>query len=399
MSNNKSQTFRTCTNYRIIVEGIIDASWSDWLGGLELSAQKEADGTMITIMSGELIDQAALRGLLNRLWDLNLVVRSIQEINPEQIKPTNKEAIMHAVQNVQPNQPLALQIRGLTKSYGKVRALRGIDLEVRQGEIFGFLGPNGAGKTTTIRCLMDSIRPDGGTVRILGLDPQAQPVDVQTRTGYLPGEMQFFDNFTVEHQLRFFSDMRNGRTEWKVVRQLAERLNLDLKPQIKNLSKGNKQKIGVIQALMHHPELLILDEPTSGLDPLIQQEVLSLLREANAAGSTVFFSSHIMSEVESVAERVAIIRLGQIVEIAQTSTLTHRTINRLTIRFKQAVNPEAFGDLPGVEILDCTDQTAIALQVTGDMEQLMHLVGRLPVLDLETQRPSLEEVFLTYYKE
>ena len=217
-----------------------------------------------------------------------------------------------------PSRDLAIQVQGLTKSYGKVRALRGIDLEVKRGEIFGFLGPNGAGKTTTIRCLLDMIRPDGGKALLLGLDPQVDPVAVQACTGYLPGEMQFYDNLTVERQLRFFSDMRNGRVEWGYVRQLAERLDLDLKPQIKNLSKGNKQKIGVIQALMHRPELLLLDEPTSGLDPLMQQEVLSLLREANAAGATVFFSSHIMSEVENVAGRVAIIRSGEIVEVAET---------------------------------------------------------------------------------
>ena len=298
----------------------------------------------------------------------------------------------------EPSQDLAIQVRGLTKSYGKVRALRGIDLDVKQGEIFGFLGPNGAGKTTMIRCLLDMIRPDGGKARLLGLDPQAEPVAIQALTGYLPGEMQFFDNLTVERQLRFFNDMRDGRAEWSYVRQLAERLDLNLKQQIKNLSKGNKQKVGVIQALMHRPELLLLDEPTSGLDPLMQQEVLGLLREANEAGVTVFFSSHIMSEVENIAGRVAIIRAGEIVEVAETSSLTRRALNRLTVRFKQAVDIEEFGRLPGVEIISRADHTAVTLQVTGDMENLVQVLGRLPVLDLETERPSLEEVFLTYYK-
>ncbi len=293
---------------------------------------------------------------------------------------------------------LAIQVQGLTKSYGKVRALRGIDLAVQRGEIFGFLGPNGAGKTTTIRCLLDSIRPDGGKVRLLGFDPQADPVAVQASTGYLPGEMQFFDNLTVESQLRFFSDMRNGRSAWGYVRQLAARLDLDLKPQIKNLSKGNKQKVGVVQALMHSPELLLLDEPTSGLDPLMQQEVLDMLREANAAGATVFFSSHIMSEVENVAERVAIIRAGEIVEVADTASLTHRALNRLTVRFKQPVDVAALGRLPGVEILSQLDGTSVSLQVAGDMEALVSALGRLPVFDLETERPSLEEVFMTYYR-
>jgi ABC-2 type transport system ATP-binding protein len=293
---------------------------------------------------------------------------------------------------------LAIQVQGLTKSYGKVRALRGIDLEVQRGEIFGFLGPNGAGKTTTIRCLLDSIRPDGGQARLLGLDPQSDPVAVQARTGYLPGEMQFYDNLTVERQLRFFSDMRPGRAEWNYVLQLAARLGLDLKPQIKNLSKGNKQKIGVVQALMHRPELLILDEPTSGLDPLMQQEVLALLREANQAGATVFFSSHIMSEVESIAERVAIIRAGEIVEVAGTESLTHRALNRLTVRFTQPVDLTDLASLPGVTILSQTGQNTVTLQVAGEMQALVRLIGQLPVLDLETERPSLEEVFLAYYK-
>jgi ABC-2 type transport system ATP-binding protein len=305
---------------------------------------------------------------------------------------------MDATHAGNPDQNLAIQVQGLTKSYGKVQALRGINLEVHQGEIFGFLGPNGAGKTTTIRCLLDMIRPDGGKARLLGLDPQAEPVVVQARTGYLPGEMQYYDNLTAERQLRFFCAMRSDRVEWSYVRQLAERLDLDLKPQIKNLSKGNKQKIGIIQALMHHPELLLLDEPTSGLDPLMQQAVLGLLREANSAGATIFFSSHIMSEVENTAGRVAIIRAGKIVEIAETTSLTRRVLNRLTVRFKKPVDVTELGRLPGVEILSQSGQTGATLQVTGDMEKLVQALGQLPILDLESERPSLEEVFLTYYK-
>jgi ABC-2 type transport system ATP-binding protein len=305
---------------------------------------------------------------------------------------------MNVNSTINPNQDLAIKVHGLTKSYGRVQALRGIDLEVRRGEIFGFLGPNGAGKTTTIRCLLDMIRPDGGEASLFGLDPQAIPVDVQNLTGYLPGEVQYYDNLTVERQLRFFSDMRNGRTEWNYVGQLAERLELNLKLQIKNLSKGNKQKIGVIQALMHRPELLLLDEPTSGLDPLMQQEVLSLLREANNAGATVFFSSHIMSEVENVAERVSIIRSGKIVEIAETHNLTRRALNRLTIRFKKPVEFSEFNTLPGVKILSQVDQTSLTVQVEGDMEMLVKVLGKFPVLDMETERPSLEEIFLAYYK-
>jgi ABC-2 type transport system ATP-binding protein len=203
---------------------------------------------------------------------------------------------------------LAIEIRDLVKSYGRVRALRGVNLEVRRGEIFAFLGPNGAGKTTTIRCMLDFIRPDAGLLRVLGIDPQRDPVAVRRRVGYLPGELHFDENMTVEGALRLFAAMRGNTVDWAYVRALAERLDLDLRPRIRNLSKGNKQKVGVIQALMHRPELLILDEPTLGLDPLMQREVLRLMREARDAGATVFFASHIMSEVEQVADRVGIIR-------------------------------------------------------------------------------------------
>jgi ABC-2 type transport system ATP-binding protein len=292
----------------------------------------------------------------------------------------------------------AIHLQGLTKSYGKVQALRGIDLQVKRGEIFGFLGPNGAGKTTTIRCMLDMIRPDAGKALLLGLDPQVEPVAIQTRTGYLPGEMQYYNNLSSEHQLRFFNDMRAGRAEWDYVHQIADRLSLDLKQPIKNLSKGNKQKIGVIQALMHRPELLLLDEPTSGLDPLMQQEVLKLLREANNSGATIFFSSHIMSEVENLAERVAIIRTGEIVEITNTEILTHSTLRRMTIRFKRPVDLNRLVGLPGVEILSQVDETSLKLQVAGDLEGLVRVLGGMPVLDLETEQTSLEEAFLTYYK-
>lgn len=296
------------------------------------------------------------------------------------------------------NPELALEVRGLAKSYGKVKALRGIDLEVRRGEIFGFLGPNGAGKTTTIRCMLDMIRPDAGSIRLLGIDPQSAPVAAQTLVGYLPGEVQYYENLSAEHQLRFCADMRNGSVDWKFVQELAERLSLNMKQSIKNLSKGNKQKIGVIQALMHHPRLLLLDEPTSGLDPIMQQEVISMLREVNTAGATVFFSSHILSEVENLAERVAIIRLGEIVETAETSILTNRSIRRLMIRLKRPVSRQSLENLPGVDVLAGADDTSFTLQVSGDMEKLVKVLGDYPILDLETDHPSLEETFLTYYK-
>jgi len=296
------------------------------------------------------------------------------------------------------SEKIALMTQGLTKSYGRVHALRGLDLEVRRGEIFGFLGPNGAGKTTTIRCLLDLIRPDGGTVRVLGIDPQADPVAVQARTGYLPGELQLDPNMTAEKALRYLNALRGNKVDWGFARQIAERLDLDLKPAIKNLSHGNKQKVGIVQALMHRSELLLLDEPTLGLDPLMQQEVLRLLAEAKAGGATVFFSSHILSEVQTAAERVAFIRLGEIVEVAETAALINRALRRTYIRFKEAVDITPLASLPGVTVLSQDDGTSVTLQVEGEMDALMKALTTFPVSDFETERPSLEEIFLAYYE-
>jgi len=296
------------------------------------------------------------------------------------------------------SEKIAIKTQGLTKSYGRVRALRGLDLEVRRGEIFGFLGPNGAGKTTTIRCLLDLIRPNGGTVRVLGLDPQAEPVAVRARTGYLPGELQVDPNMTVEGALRYFNALRGNKADWGFVRQLATRLDLPLKPPLKNLSHGNKQKAGIVQALMHRPQLLLLDEPTLGLDPLMQHEVLRLITEAKANGTTVFFSSHIMSEVEAVAERVAIIRQGVVVEVAEPVALINRALRRAHVRFKGPVDTSPLANVPGVTVLSQDDGTSVLLEVEGEMDGLIKALAAFPVSAFETERPSLEEIFLTYYE-
>jgi ABC-2 type transport system ATP-binding protein len=296
------------------------------------------------------------------------------------------------------SEKIALMTQGLTKSYGKVRALRGVDLEVPRGEIFGYLGPNGAGKTTTIRCLLDLIRPDGGTVQVLGIDPQAEPVEVHAHTGYLPGELQLDPNMSVEGALRYFNSLRGNKVDWGFVRQLTKRLDLPLNPPIKNLSHGNKQKVGIVQALMHRPQLLLLDEPTLGLDPLMQHEVYRLLKEAQADGATVFFSSHIMSEVETVAERVAIIREGVIVEVAETASLINRALHRARIRFKQPVDIGSLANVPGVTVLSQDDGTSVLLQVEGEMDGLIKALAAFPVSDFETEHPSLEEIFLAYYE-
>jgi ABC-2 type transport system ATP-binding protein len=292
----------------------------------------------------------------------------------------------------------AIETQALRKSYGDVQALRGVDLQVRIGEIFGFLGPNGAGKTTTIRCLLDLIRPNGGSLRVMGLDPQAYPVGVRSRVGYLPGELHIEDNLNVEGVLRFLNKLRSGKADWDFVLHLAQRLDLDLRIAVKNLSKGNKQKVGLIQALMHRPELLLLDEPTFGLDPLMQQEVLHLVREARQNGATVFFSSHILSEVEAISDRVGIIRQGVMSDVAETSILINRSVRRVRIRFKQPVDTALLEDLTGIQVLSKDNDQDLLLQVEGEMDGLIKTLAGFPVLTMDTEHPSLEEIFLVYYE-
>jgi ABC-2 type transport system ATP-binding protein len=295
-------------------------------------------------------------------------------------------------------QPPALITRGLTKSYGDVQALRGLDLEVRAGEIFGFLGPNGSGKTTTIRCLLDLIRPTSGIARVLGMNPQVEPVAVRARVGYLPGELRLDDNMTADGVLRFFNRLRGGRADPAFIRQLADRLGLDLGTPVKNLSKGNKQKVGLVQALMHRPELLLLDEPTSGLDPLAQQEVLKLIGSARADGATVFFSSHVLSEVQEIAGRIAILRQGALVEVAETVALIDRALRRVRVRFREYPEGLVLDRLPGVKVLGWDDRGGVLLEVSGEMDGLIKALAVFPVIDFETERPSLEEVFMAYYE-
>ncbi|MFV1948764.1 MAG: ATP-binding cassette domain-containing protein [Anaerolineales bacterium] len=296
------------------------------------------------------------------------------------------------------NDSIAIQVKDLEKFYGKVHALRGVDLEVKRGEVYGFLGPNGAGKTTAIRCMLDLIRPQGGSINVLGLNPQKEPEAIKLRVGYLPGELHVDENMTARQVFRFFNRLRSNRSDWAFIEELSQRLKLELRSPIKNFSKGNKQKVGVVQALMHKPELLLLDEPTGSLDPLMQQEVLGMLAEAQDNGATVFFSSHIISEVQAVADRVAIIREGKIVEVAVTADLLNRSMRQVRIRFQQPTEAEELYKLPGVELIAKDDGLGVLLQVEGEMDTLIKTLAKYPVNDFETVRTSLEEIFLAYYK-
>jgi len=292
----------------------------------------------------------------------------------------------------------AITIDGLEKYYGSFKALHGVDLKVKRGEILGFLGPNGAGKTTTIRCMLDLIHPQGGTISVLGLNPQAEPEAIKTLVGYLPGELHLDENMTARQVFRYFNRLRGNRSNWDFIEELSDRLKLDLKTPIKNFSHGNKQKVGVVQALMHRPELVLLDEPTGGLDPLMQQEVLRMLAEAQDNGATVFFSSHIISEVQAVADRVAVIREGKIVEMAETASLLNRSMRQVRIRFQQPTEADELIKLPGVELLAKDDGLSVLLQVEGAMDTLIKTLAKYPVNDFETERASLEEIFLAYYE-
>lgn len=294
---------------------------------------------------------------------------------------------------------LAIKTKGLVKSYGKVQALHGVDLEVERGQIYGFLGPNGAGKTTTIRCMLDLIRPQGGEIEIFGINPQKDPVAVRARIGYLPGELNTESNLRVNGQLRYYAELRGNQVDKDFMHELAERLLLDLKMPIRNLSKGNKQKVGVVQALMHKPDLLLMDEPTSGLDPLMQQEVYKMIREAQTGGATIFFSSHIITEVETLAERVAIIRGGVIIEEERPENLMSMEVRNIRVRFSKAVDPAPLGKVPGVTMLPESSDAFAVLQVEGEMDGLIKALSKFPVSDMDIERPSLEEIFLAYYKE
>jgi ABC-2 type transport system ATP-binding protein len=291
----------------------------------------------------------------------------------------------------------AIVTKNLTKWYGKTRALDDLNMEVRQGEVFGFLGPNGAGKTTTIRLLLDLIRPTRGEAAILGLDCRRHSIRVRRRVGYVPGEFTLYESLTGEQVLRFIAGLRGG-VDRRMVLDLSGRLDCDLRRPIRELSHGNKQKICIIQALMNQPDVLLLDEPTLGLDPLMQQEFFQLIAEIQAQGRTVLFSSHILSEVERVCERVAIIREGRILRISSVSELKAKETRRLEITFEGSVPAGLFANLSEVRQVD-REGNRLCCIVQGSLDSVIKTLAAHKVIDLICQEPSLEEVFLTFYNE
>ncbi len=283
----------------------------------------------------------------------------------------------------------------LTKTYGDHRGIVDVDLEVNENEVFGFLGPNGAGKTTTIRTLLDLIRPTSGKAFVFDIETTADPVAIHRRIGYIPGEFALYDRLTGGQTLEYFGNLRGG-VDPAYRQNLIERFDIDPSRRFKEYSKGNKQKIGLVVALQHRPELLILDEPTSGLDPLVQQSFYSLVREAREEGRTVFLSSHILSEVERTCDRVAIIRDGSLVKVDKTDALRDLAHHQVELRFTGEVPADAFAGLPGVSDVAVEDHT-LRMRVSGAITPVVQAAARYELLDFVSREPSLEETFLAQY--
>ena len=283
----------------------------------------------------------------------------------------------------------------LTKFYGSHRGIVDVDLEVEEGESFGFLGPNGAGKTTMIRTLLDHIRPTSGRAFVFGIETTQDPVAIHRRIGYLPGEFALYDKLTGGQTLEYFANLRDG-VDQLYQADLIARLDVDPSRKFREYSKGNKQKIGLIIALQHRPDLLLLDEPTSGLDPLIQQEFYGVIREAKAEGRTVFLSSHILSEVEKTADRVAIIRDGSLARVDRTEALRDLAHHQVELVFAGPVPTAEFEALPGVSDV-VADEHVLRLRVSGNIAPVVRTAAKYELSDFISREPSLEETFLAEY--
>ena len=293
---------------------------------------------------------------------------------------------------------IAIKTVGLTKYYGDVHALVDLDLEIHTGEIFGFLGPNGAGKTTMIRTILDEIRPTSGSASILGMDSHEQSVEIRNFIGYVPGDLAMYPNLTGRDTITYFANLRGG-VDWAYVEELADRLDADMSKKVGDLSSGNRQTIGLIQAFMNRPEVLIMDEPSSGLDPLVQREFQSMLRDVTSNGGTAFLSSHTLSEVQRVADRVGIIRHGKLIALESVATLRSKGIRKVELFFDEPVDGAIFYALPGVSDV-VVQNHHVTFSFTGQMETLIKVVtDKYTLVDISTQEADLEEIFLTYYRD
>ncbi|MCL6472670.1 MAG: ABC transporter ATP-binding protein [Firmicutes bacterium] len=284
---------------------------------------------------------------------------------------------------------------GLTKYYGEQRGIEDLSLKIEEGEIFGFLGPNGAGKTTTLRLLTAFLKPTRGSAQILGKDAWRDSVSIKMEVGNLPGDLHLYDKMSGDEFLRFIERFRPQKPP-VLKEELVKRFNIDLKKRIKDYSRGNRQKLGIIQALMHNPKVLLLDEPTSGLDPLMQQEFYHLIKEFKSRGHTVFISSHFLPEVEKICDRVGIIKEGRLVTIERVDTLIAKKVRYVDIFFEEPVNPDDFR-LPGVTSIDAVNNH-LRLTVIGEIDPLIKKLANYKVGDLISTHASLEDIFLEFYE-
>jgi ABC-2 type transport system ATP-binding protein len=289
-----------------------------------------------------------------------------------------------------------IETERLTKTYGEHRGIIEVDLVVREGEAFGFLGPNGAGKTTTIRTLLDHLRPTSGRARVFGIETTVSPVAIHRRLGYLPGEFVLYDKLTGGQTIDYFANLRGG-VDRAYQADLVARLDLDPSRRFKEYSKGNKQKVGLVVALQHRPELLILDEPTSGLDPLVQQTFFALIREAKDEGRTIFMSSHVLSEVERTCDRVAIIRDGRLTRVDRVDALRDMAHHQVELRFAGRAPRDEFEGLPGVSEVTAEDGV-LRMRVAGSITPVVRAAARHELLDFVSREPTLEETFLAEYE-
>jgi ABC-2 type transport system ATP-binding protein len=293
----------------------------------------------------------------------------------------------------------AIEAVGLSKTYrGGVEALVGLDLRVQHGEVLGFLGPNGAGKSTTIRLLLDLIRPTAGTATLLGLDSRTAGIEARRRIGYVPGDLRLYDRLTGRRQLDSLARLR-GFVDEARRDALVERFDVPLDRPIRELSKGNRQKLGIVQAFMHDPELLVLDEPTGGLDPLLQEEFRALARETVARGRTIFLSSHSLDEVQHIADRVGIIRAGRLIDVDSVEALRERALRHVEITFAGSVDPGRFAALDGVRIRHVDDGVLRLSAPATAMDGVVKTAAALDVVDLVAAPADLEEIFLELYRE
>lgn len=292
---------------------------------------------------------------------------------------------------------IVIHIDGLTKHYNGFRALDNLHLDVYRGEIFGYLGPNGAGKTTTIRLLLDLIRPTSGNATIFGRDVHKDAVAVHKQLGNLPAELALYEHMTGWELVHYLGDLRGGVDE-NYIKELASRLEMDLSRKIKACSSGMKRKLGLIQGLMHKPELLIFDEPTLGLDPLVQQTFYQLMREVSEAGTTVFMSSHNLREVEHVCDRVGILHKGKLETVGRITELKQVHFRWMTLHLTETPNLTDFEGLPGVSDVTVHNGT-LQMRLSGELDPVIKAAAHYHVIDMTYQEPSLEEIFLQYYGE